>query len=103
MSEFCQDKVDYVIVKNLCWGKTDEFKQWDDGKLKTKILDQIKGKEIEMPALDPSEFLALSKAKTPYFLANKDTVGFASNLLVRGFLIGARSEFVKANEYWGIE
>jgi hypothetical protein len=102
MAEFCQDKVDYVIVKNLCWGKTDEFKRWDNGKLKPQILEQLKGKEIEMPRIDPSAFLALSKAKTPYHLADKDTVGFGSSLLVKGFLIGARAEFVKANEYWGI-
>lgn len=103
MAEYCQDKVDYVIVKNLCWGKAEEFKLWDNGNLKPKIINQLKGKEIEMPAIDPSAFLALSKAKTPYHLADKAVVGFAFSLLVRGFLIGARAEFVKANEYWGIE
>ena len=102
MADFCTDKVDYVIVKNLCWGKAQEFKRWDEGNLKHTIIKDLKGIEIEMPNLDPSAFLSLSKQKTPYHLADKDTVGFASSLLVKGFTIAARSEFIKANNYWGI-
>jgi hypothetical protein len=102
MAEFCSDKVDYVIVKNLCWGEAQEFKCWDNGNLKTKIIDELNGIEIEMPNLDPSAFLALSKQKTPYYLADKATIGFASSLLVRGFTIATRSEFTKANDYWEI-
>lgn len=102
MADFCADKVDYVIVKNLRWGKAQEFKRWDEGKLKTRIIDELKGIEIEMPKLDRSAFSALSKAKTPYHLADKETIGFASSLLVKGFTIAARSEFTKANDYWGI-
>ena len=103
MVQFCGDHIDYVIVRNKCWSKDNTFEMWDNSLLKPQILTELKGMEIEMAALDPSAFLALSKQKTPYHLADKETVGFAPSLLVRGFLIGSRAGFEQAQVYWGIE
>jgi hypothetical protein len=102
MAQFCGDKIDYTIVRNKCWSKDNTFEMWDNSQLKPQIITELKGLEIEMAALDPSAFLALSKHKTPYHLADKVTVGFAPSLLVKGFLIGSRAGFEQAKEYWGI-
>lgn len=103
MAQFCGDKIDYAIVRNKCWSKDNIFEMWDNSQLKPQLLTELQGLEIEMAALDPSAFLALSKNKTPYHLADKETVGFAPSLLVRGFLIGSRAGFEQAKVYWGIE
>ena len=103
MAQFCGDKIDYTIVRNKCWSENNIFEMWDNSQLKPQLLNELKGIEIEMTALAPSAFLALSKNKTPYHLADKETVGFAPSLLVRGFLIGSRAGFEQAKVYWGIE
>ncbi|MHC5931928.1 MAG: hypothetical protein ACYTXM_40170, partial [Nostoc sp.] len=32
MADFCGDKADYVVVKNLCWDKGSGFQRWENSK-----------------------------------------------------------------------
>jgi hypothetical protein len=75
---------------------------WDESKTKAKLITELKGVEVAMPSLPESAFLALSKDKTPFGLASKDTIGLAPNLLVRGFLMTGRANLSAAGEYLGL-
>ena len=102
MYNFSTDKVDYVIAKNLCWSKETAFEMWNNSKIRKTLIDDCKAIEIEIPALDDTAFLALSKAKTPFSAATKEVVGFGSSLLVRGFMMTSQAELDKAGEYLGL-
>jgi hypothetical protein len=47
---FCDDRVDYVVVKNLHFGEADKFKRFDQSKAKAQFL-ALGGIEMTMPDL----------------------------------------------------
>jgi hypothetical protein len=47
---FCDDRVDYVVVKNLHFGEADKFKRFDQSKAKAQFL-ALGGVEMTMPDL----------------------------------------------------
>lgn len=102
MMEFCGNKVDYVVVKNLCWDKGLGFQRWDNSK--TRIANaELKGIEIEMPELDYSTFDMLVEKGLPYSAATEDNgFPFGDYLLVSGFLDQAKPELLKAALYLGL-
>jgi CobQ/CobB/MinD/ParA family nucleotide binding protein len=56
------DKANYVIVKNRFFGE--QFTIYDKSKTRIKLLDDLDGKEIEMPVLNDWLVVALNRAKT---------------------------------------
>ncbi len=102
MVDFCQDQVDYVVVKNLCWDKGMGFGRWESSKTKVKVAE-LKGIEIELPELEDSVFDLLVDKSMPYSLATEDNgIPFGDYLLVSAFLDRARLELKKAGVYLGL-
>ncbi len=102
MMEFCGNKVDYVVVKNLCWDKGLGFQRWDNSKTRITIAE-LKGIEIEMPELDYSTFDMLVEKGLPYSAATEDNgFPFGDYLLVSGFLDQAKPELDLAGTYLGL-
>ena len=102
MVDFCQERVDYVVVKNLCWDKGTGFGRWESSKTKVKVAE-LKGIEIELPELEDSVFDLLVDKSMPYSLATEDNgIPFGDYLLVSAFLDRARLELKKAGVYLGL-
>lgn len=55
-----KDKANYVIVKNRFFGE--QFEIYDDSKTRIRLLDDLNGKEIEMPLLDDWLVVALNQS-----------------------------------------
>ncbi|MBD6619732.1 hypothetical protein FNW02_28935 [Komarekiella sp. 'clone 1'] len=103
MAEFCDDKADYVVVKNLCWDKGLGFQRWDNSKTAGAIAE-LKGIEISMPELDYSTFDTLTEKGLPYSAATEENgFPFGDYLLVSGFLDQAKPELEKAGVYLGLQ
>jgi CobQ/CobB/MinD/ParA nucleotide binding domain len=103
MAEFCSDKADYVVVKNLCWDKGSGFQRWENSKTSAAIAE-LKGIEIEMPELDYSTFDTLTEKGLPYSAATEENgFPFGDYLLVSGFLDQAKPELEKAGAYLGLQ
>jgi hypothetical protein len=103
MAEFCGDKADYVVVKNLCWDKGSGFQRWENSKTSAAI-SELKGIEIEMPELDYSTFDTLTEKGLPYSAATEENgFPFGDYLLVSGFLDQAKPELEKAGVYLGLQ
>ncbi|MBD2564718.1 MULTISPECIES: nucleotide-binding protein [Nostoc] len=103
MAEFCGDKADYVVVKNLCWDKGSGFQRWENSKTSAAI-SELKGIEIEMPELDYSTFDTLTEKGLPYSAATEENgFPFGDYLLVSGFLDQAKPELEKAGAYLGLQ
>ncbi|WP_341532262.1 hypothetical protein WKK05_41325 (plasmid) [Nostoc sp. UHCC 0302] len=103
MAEFCGDKADYVVVKNLCWDKGSGFQRWENSKTSAAIAE-LKGIEIEMPELDYSTFDTLTEKGLPYSAATEENgFPFGDYLLVSGFLDQAKPELEKAGDYLGLQ
>lgn len=103
MAEFCGDKADYVVVKNLCWDKGSGFQRWENSKTSAAIAE-LKGIEIEMPELDYSTFDTLTEKGLPYSAATEENgFPFGDYLLVSGFLDQAKPELEKAGAYLGLQ
>lgn len=102
MSEFCENKVDYVVVKNLCWDKGLGFERWRNSRTRSAI-EQLNGVEIEMPELEYSTFDALIEKGLPYSAATEENgFPYGDYLLVSGFLQQAIPELEKAKDYLGL-
>lgn len=102
MAEFCGDKADYVVVKNLCWDKGLGFQRWEDSKTRAAITE-LNGIEIEMPELDYSTFDVLLEQGLPYSAATESNgFPYGDYLLVSGFLAQAKPELELAEDYLGL-
>ena len=102
MVDFCEERVDYVVVKNLCWDKGMGFGRWDHSQTKLMVTE-LKGVEIELPELENSTFDLLIEKSLPYSLATEENgVPFGDYLLVSAFLDRARLELHKAGIYLGL-
>lgn len=102
MVEFCGEKVDYVVVKNLCWDKGLGFQRWDNSKTKVAVAE-LNGIEIEMPELEYSTFDVLLEQGLPYSAATESNgFPYGDYLLVSGFLDQAKPELELAGEYLGL-
>lgn len=69
------DKADYVVVKNRFFG--DRFSIYDKSKTRIRILDELNGKEIEMPVLNDWLVVALNQMTTtitPVLQTDKFTI-----------------------------
>ncbi len=103
MADFCGDKADYVVVKNLCWDKGSGFQRWENSKTSAAIAE-LKGIEIDMPELDYSTFDTLTEKGLPYSAATEENgFPFGDYLLVSGFLDQAKPELEKAEVYLGLQ
>lgn len=103
MREFCEDNVDYVVVKNLTWDKGLGFLRWDNSNTR-KTIAELNGIEIEMPELDTSAFDVLREKGLAYSLAVEENgVPYGDYLLISSFLDRARVEVQKAGIYFGLQ
>lgn len=66
-----QNRVDYVLIKNL--GRGQEFKVYDQSKSREKILNELGGIEITIPALTPKTSLEVDRLNLPFVVAKDST------------------------------
>lgn len=102
MHDFCAERADYVVVRNLCWGKAEEFVRWEGSETRKSIL-AAGGIEIQLPALEASVFDQLEDSNMAFSQAiSADDFPFGDSLMVDAFLSLARPELEKAGEYLGL-
>jgi len=49
--DFCCDRVDYVVAKNLYWGEDKKFIRYNDSKVRQVLLNELGGVELLLPDL----------------------------------------------------
>jgi hypothetical protein len=49
--DFCCDRVDYVVAKNLYWGEDKKFIRYNDSKVRQVLLNELGGIELLLPDL----------------------------------------------------
>jgi hypothetical protein len=49
--DFCSDRVDYVVAKNLYWGEDKKFIRYNDSKVRQVILNELGAVELLLPDL----------------------------------------------------
>lgn len=102
MYDSCGSQADYVVVRNLCWAKANEFTRWDGSETR-KLVREVKGIEIELPNLETSVFDTLEDENTAFCEATEENgFPFGDFLMVDAFLSLARPELEKASEYLGL-
>ena len=82
LSDHFADKASYVIVKNHFFH---EFSIYDKSKTRIKVLDDLNGKEIEMPVLNDWLVVALNQATstiTPILQTDKFTIIDRQRLMI---------------------
>jgi CobQ/CobB/MinD/ParA nucleotide binding domain len=62
LTEKFKDNANYVVVKNRFFGE--QFEIYDDSKTRIRLLDDLNGKEIEMPLLDDWLVVTLNQSAT---------------------------------------
>lgn len=103
MYNFCNCKVDYVVVRNLCWAKPGDFTRWEGSETRRLILE-AQGIEIQLPSLESSVFDLLEDRNIAFSNATEEnSFPFGDYLMVNAFLSLARPELAKAGEYLGFE
>jgi hypothetical protein len=49
--DFCSDRVDYVVAKNLYWGEDKKFIRYNDSKVRQVLLNELGAVELLLPDL----------------------------------------------------
>jgi hypothetical protein len=49
--DFCGDRVDYVVAKNIYWGEDKKFVRYNDSKVRQVLLNELAGVELLLPDL----------------------------------------------------
>jgi hypothetical protein len=49
--DFCGDRVDYVVAKNIYWGEERKFIRYNDSKVRQVLLNELGGVELLLPDL----------------------------------------------------
>ena len=64
--EYCGDRVDYLVVKNLFYGAEDKFERYDESKLRKQMKDKVTCQEIVMPDLFYKTYDFLDEHSLPF-------------------------------------
>lgn len=100
MLDHCNDRADYVAVKNQCWSQgTLNYSRWDNSKTRKAFLE-MGSIEIEMPILEMTSLDAMQEDDVSFF--EKEKLDFGDQILVESFLDLSRPELEKAAKYLGL-
>lgn len=103
LMDFCGDKVDYVVVKNLYWGDENKFTRYNNSKVRQAVLE-LGGIELLLPELYDDIFdLIDSKDLTFREALEHDDFSLSNQSRVYGWIDAVESEFAKAAVQLGLE
>jgi hypothetical protein len=101
--EYCHDRVDYLVVRNLHYGEVEKFKRFDQSKTKERFLG-LGGVEIRMPDLFDDTFDLIDETDLPFRggLAEDSTLNRAHRSRLHQWLRTMDMETRNASQYLGI-
>lgn len=100
MMESFGEQAHYVAVMSRFWVEgSAPFKRWMASD-RLELFTQLKGKEIEMPILEPVVFDVLHEKAWSFSKMNE--LGLGDRILLRSYLTRSRSNFDAASDYLGI-
>ena len=97
--DFCGDRVDYIVLKNLYWGKPDNFTRYNNSKVRQAILERG-GIELCFPELFEDIFDVIDDRDLTFREAVQEGVLSVSNASrLFGWIKKAEAEFEKAADF----
>ena len=97
--EFCGDRVDYIVLKNLYWGKPENFTRYDNSKIRQTVL-QKGGIELSFPELFEDIFDVIDdKDLTFRETLENDVLTVSNQSRLFGWIKKAEAEFEKAADF----
>ena len=101
--EFCGDRVDYIVLKNLYWGKPENFTRYDNSKIRQTVL-QKGGIELSFPELFEDIFDVIDdKDLTFRETLENDVLTVSNQSRLFGWINKAEAEFEKAAEFLALK
>lgn len=99
MLRFCGTQSDYLVVKSQLYSQGAlNFNRWEVSKTR-KLLQEMKGLEIDLPVLEPSVFDVIHELNLSFF--DMDKLPFGDRILANSFLARTLPELQRAGEYLG--
>ena len=99
MLRFCGTQSDYLVVKSQLYSQGAlNFNRWEVSKTR-KLLQEMKGLEIDLPVLEPSVFDVIHELNLSFF--DMDKLPFGDRILADSFLARTLPELQRAGEYLG--
>ncbi|MGB8698857.1 MAG: hypothetical protein WCD18_05520, partial [Thermosynechococcaceae cyanobacterium] len=99
MLKFGGKQSDYVVVKSQIWNQGSlNYKRWEASATR-KLLQEIKGVEIDLPVLEASVFDELHGQCLSFF--DIDKLPFGDRILADSFLARTLPELQRAGDYLG--
>jgi hypothetical protein len=101
--DYCGDRVDYLVVRNLHFGEAEKFKRFDQSKTKAQFLT-LGGMEIMMPDLFDDTFDLIDETDLSFRggLAEGSTLNRAHRSRLNQWLKTMEAETRQASHYLGI-
>ncbi|BAY95947.1 MULTISPECIES: hypothetical protein [unclassified Tolypothrix] len=101
--DFCGDKVDYVVVKNLYWGDEHKFTRYNNSKVKQSV-EALGAVELLLPELYDDIFdLIDSKDLTFREALEHEDFSLSNQSRIYGWIDAVETEFSKAAVELGLE
>jgi hypothetical protein len=100
--EFCGNKTDYVVVKNLYWGSDDKFSRYNNSKTRQALKD-LGGIELLFPELYDDLFDLVDGADLTFREAtDHEALTLSNQSRLFDWIDGCEMEFLKAKEFLGL-
>ena len=100
--EFCGDKVDYVIVKNLYWGEEYKFTRYNNSKTR-KAVQKLGAVELEFPELFDDIFDLVDEGDLTFREAiDSERLTISNQSRIFNWVENCEVELQKAGEYLGL-
>ena len=97
--DFCGDRVDYIVLKNLYWGNPENFTRYDNSKIRQTVL-QLGGIELSFPELFEDIFDVIDDKDLTFREALENDILTVSNeSRLFGWIEKAEAEFEKAADF----
>lgn len=101
--DFCGDRVDYVVVKNLYWGEEHKFTRYNNSKVKQSV-EALGAVELLLPELYDDIFdLIDSKDLTFREALEHEDFSLSNQSRIYGWIDTVETEFAKAAVQLGLE
>ena len=102
--EYCGDRVDYLVVKNLFYGAEDKFERYDESKLRKQMKDKVTVQEVAMPDLFYKTYDFLDEHSLPFSGVYEHVkANLAIRLRVKSWLAEFEKNALKAAAMLGLE
>ncbi len=100
--DFCGDRVDYVIIKNLYWGDEHKFTRYNNSQIR-QTLAELGAVELLLPELFDEIFDLIDVNDLTFSEAlEHDAFSFSNQSRVSGWIETCEAEFSKAGELLGV-